>query len=52
MRGSSQSLKKKVDINDLLSKVRRQESKERKENYLFVGLVCGLVAVTGVIVSL
>tara|TARA_B100001173_G_C15979265_1_gene543730 strand:+ start:434 stop:637 length:204 start_codon:yes stop_codon:yes gene_type:complete len=42
----------KVDINDLLLKVRKQKNKEDKENYIFLGLICGVVAVTGVIASL
>ena len=42
---------KKVDINILLSKVRQEKNKEKKENYIFLGLICGVVAVTGVIAS-
>ena len=42
---------KKVDINDLLAKVREEKNKEKKENYIFLGLICGVVAVTGVIAS-
>ena len=42
---------KKVDINDLLSKVRQEKNKERKENLIFVGLICGVVVVTGIIAS-
>ena len=42
---------RKVDINDLLSKVRQEKNKEKKENLIFVGLICGVVAVTGVIAS-
>ena len=42
---------KKVDINHLLSKVRQEKNKEKKENYIFLGLICGVVAVTGVIAS-
>ena len=42
---------KKVDINNLLSKVREEKNKERKENLIFVGLICGVVVVTGVIAS-
>ena len=41
----------KVDINDLLSKVRQEKNKEKKENLIFVGLICGVVAVTGIIAS-
>ena len=42
---------KKVNINDLLSKVRQEKNKEKKENYIFLGLICGVVAVTGFIAS-
>ena len=50
---NSNTLRKtKVNINDLLYKVREEKSKERKENYMFLGLVVGLLAVTGIIVSL
>ena len=42
---------KRVDINDLLSKVRELKNKEKKENLIFLGLICGVVAVTGVIAS-
>ena len=44
--------KSKVDINDLLHKVREEKTKDRKENYMFLGLVVGLLAVTGIIASL
>ena len=42
----------KVDINDLLSKVRQEKNKEKKENYIFLCLICLVVAVTGIIASL
>ena len=42
---------KKVDINDLLSRVRQEKNKEKKESYIFLGLICGVVAVTGIIAS-
>mgnify|MGYP001326124303 CR=1 FL=1 len=42
----------RVNINNLLSKVREERSKERKENYLFLGLICTVVVVTGIIASL
>ena len=48
---SHESKQSKVDINDLLSKVRYQENKEKKGNYIFLGLVCAVVAITGVIAS-
>ena len=43
---------KKIDINDLLAKVREEKNKEKKENYIFLGLICGAVVVTGIMASL
>ena len=45
------SSSKKVDINNLLAKVRQEKNKEKKDNYIFLGIICGVVAVTGVIAS-
>ena len=42
---------KRVDINNLLSKVRQEKNKEKKENLIFLGLICGVVTVTGIIAS-
>ncbi len=42
---------KKVDINNLLSKIRQEKNKQKKENLIFIGLICGVVAVTGIIAS-
>ena len=42
---------RKVDINYLLSRVRKEKVKEQKENYIFLGLICAVVAVTGIIAS-
>ena len=49
---SIRSKTSKVNINNLLSKVRKENNKEKKENYIFLGLICAVVAVTGIIVSL
>lgn len=49
---SIKSKTSKVNINNLLSKVRKENSKEKKENYIFLGLICAVVAVTGIIASL
>ena len=46
------SKKKRININVLLTKVRNEKNKEKKENYIFLGLVCALVVVTGIIASL
>ena len=43
--------KSRVDINDLLHRVRLEKNKERKENYLFLGIICVVVAATGIIAS-
>ena len=42
---------KKVDINYLLSKLRQKKNKDKKANYIFLGLICGVVAVTGIVAS-
>ena len=42
----------RVDINNLLSKVRQERNKKKRENYIFLGLACGVVVVTGIIASL
>ena len=48
----SKSKKTKININNLLHKVREEKTKERKENYMFLGLVISVLAVTGIIASL
>ena len=49
---SIRSKTSKVNINNLLTKVRKENDKEKKENYIFLGLICTVVAVTGIIASL
>ena len=49
---TSKSNSRRVDINELLYKVRAEKNKERKENYMFLGLVVGVLVVTGIIASL
>jgi len=41
----------KVNIVNLLSKVRQEKNKEKKENYIFLSLICAVVVVTGIIAS-
>ena len=48
----SKSIKSKININDLLNKVREEKTRDRKENYMFLGLVISVLAVTGIIASL
>ena len=42
----------RVNINDLLLKVKQEQEKEKTENYIFLGLICAVITVTGVIASL
>ena len=43
--------KSKVDINELLNKIRVEKSKKKRENYIFLGLICTVIAVTGILAS-
>ena len=49
---NSTSPNRRVDINDLLSRVRNDEKKQKKENLVFFGLVVSVLAITGIIASL
>lgn len=42
----------KVNINNLMSKVRANHQKQKKENLIFVGLIGSIVVITGIIASL
>ncbi len=42
----------RVNINDLMSKVRADHKKQKKENLVFVGLIGSIVVITGIIASL
>ena len=42
----------RVNINDLISRVRNDEKKQKKENLVFFGLVVSVLAITGIIASL
>ena len=35
----------------LILKIRQEKNKQKKENLIFIGLICGLVTVTGIIAS-
>ena len=41
----------RVDINDLLARVRKEKNKEDKEKFVFIGLISALVLVVGIILS-
>ena len=43
---------KKVDINILLNKVRKEDKKEKLEGYIFLGLISCIILVGGIIISL
>tara|TARA_B100000809_G_scaffold151658_1_gene148999 strand:- start:315 stop:521 length:207 start_codon:yes stop_codon:yes gene_type:complete len=49
---SNSNTASRVNINDLLSKLKHEEKKEKKENYIFLGIICAAVTVTGIIASL
>ncbi len=49
---NSSSSGRRVDINDLLSRARDDEKKQRKENLVFFGLVASVIVITGIIASL
>ena len=42
----------RVDINDLMSRVRDDEKKQKKENLVFFGVIASVIALTGIIASL
>ncbi len=48
----SSSSNRRVDINDLLSRVRDDEKKQKKENLVFFGLIASVIVITGIIASL
>ena len=42
----------RVDINNLMSKVREEERKQKKENLVFFGLISTVIVITGILASL
>ena len=42
----------RVNINNLMSKVRADYKKQKNENLVFVGLIGSIVIITGIIASL
>ena len=42
----------RVDINDLMSRVRDDEKKQKKENIIFFSLIATVIVITGIIASL
>ena len=52
LKDSSSKMKTRVDINDLLNKVRLAQKKERMESTIFFGLVVAVIVMTGIFVSI
>jgi len=42
----------KVNINNLISRHKKEKAREKTETFIFVGLACALIIVSGIIVSL
>ena len=42
----------RVDINDLMSRVRDDEKKQKKENLVFFSLIVSVIVITAIIASL
>ena len=49
---NSSSPDRRVDINDLLSRARDDEKKQKKENLVFFGLIASVIVITGIVASL
>ena len=49
---SQTKISTRVNINNLMSKVRADHKKQKKENLVFVGLIGSIVVITGIIASL
>ena len=49
---SKRKIPSRVDINNLMSKVREEERKQKKENVVLFGFISGVIVVTGIIASL
>ena len=49
---SPSKITKRVDINNLMSRVRSEERKQKKENLVFFGVISSVIVATGIIASL
>ena len=49
---SPSKITKRVDINKLLSRVRSEKRKQKKENLVFFGVISSVIVATGIIASL
>ena len=50
--GNVNTRNNRVDINDLMSRVRDDEKKQKKENLVFFSLIASVIVITGIIASL
>ena len=48
----SESTSERVNINTLISRYKKEKAKEKTDTYIFVGLACTLVVISGILVSL
>ena len=42
------SSEKRININNLISRYKKEKAKEKKETIIFVGLACALILVSGI----
>tara|TARA_X000000368_G_scaffold234450_1_gene185203 strand:+ start:190 stop:411 length:222 start_codon:yes stop_codon:yes gene_type:complete len=49
---SPSKISSRVDINNLMSRVRAEEKKQKKENLVFFGVISSVIVATGIIASL
>ena len=52
--GSAESSKtsSKLNIDKLILRYKKEKAKEKTETFIFVGLACALVVISGILVSL
>ena len=48
---TSSKVSNRVNINNLMSKVREEEKKQRKENLIFFSVIGSVIIITGIIAS-
>ena len=46
------SSEKRININNLISRYKKEKAREKTETIIFVGLACALILVSGIIISL
>ena len=48
----SKATSSRVNINTLITRYKKEKAKEKTDTYIFVGLACTLVVISGILVSL